>query len=437
MHQKKGYSKDFYLVVIGQIISLFGNAVMRFALPIHLLNVTGSAAVLGVVSGCAFIPLAVMSPIGGIIADRVNKRNVMVFLDFFTSGLTVLFLLLYGKVSITGMVLVTLFLLYGISGAYQPSVQASIPVLVEPEHIMPANAAINMVSSLSGLLGPTLGGTAYSLWGIYPVLSIAAGCFFLSAVMEIFIKIPYERKQSTESILRQTKDDLCESIAYIGQKKPELAKLTLCCAGVNLVMSALMIIGLPVIVMNILDFSKSEASRLYGYMEAILAIGGLVGGIGAGVFGRKLKVNGSWKLLLASGMLLIPMGVVLMIECPAYLAYGVLATAGLVIMSLSAIYTIQIMSYIQMTVPHHMVGKVIAWIIAVSTCAQPVGQVLYGVLFDEMAKNVYIIFGAATICSENLALYIEYIEGEKNLKNKLYTRYTQEHGQLKLSKKGK
>lgn len=404
MHQKKGYSKDFYLVVIGQIISLFGNAVMRFALPIHLLNVTGSAAVLGVVSGCAFIPLAVMSPIGGIIADRVNKRNVMVFLDFFTSGLTVLFLLLYGKVSITGMVLVTLFLLYGISGAYQPSVQASIPVLVESEHIMPANAVINMVSSLSGLLGPALGGTAYSLWGIYPVLSIAAGCFFLSAVMEIFIKIPYERKQSTESILRQTKDDLCESIAYIGQKKPELAKLTLCCAGVNLVMSALMIIGLPVIVMNILDFSKSEASRLYGYMEAILAIGGLVGGIGEGVFGRKLKVNGSWKLLLASGMLLIPMGVVLMIECPAYLAYGVLAAAGLVIMSLSAIYTIQIMSYIQMTVPHHMVGKVIAWIIAVSTCAQPVGQVLYGVLFDEMAKNVYIIFGAATICSVLIAL---------------------------------
>ena len=403
MHQKKGYSKDFYLVVIGQIISLFGNAVMRFALPIHLLNVTGSAAVLGVVSGCAFIPLAVMSPIGGIIADRVNKRNVMVFLDFFTSGLTVLFLLLYGKVSITGMVLVTLFLLYGISGAYQPSVQASIPVLVESEHIMPANAVINMVSSLSGLLGPALGGTAYSLWGIYPVLSIAAGCFFLSAVMEIFIKIPYERKQRTESILRQTKDDLCESIAYIGQKKPELAKLTLCCAGVNLVMSALMIIGLPVIVMNILDFSKSEASRLYGYMEAILAIGGLVGGIGAGVFGRKLKVNGSWKLLLASGMLLIPMGVVLMIECPAYLAYGVLAAAGLVIMSLSAIYTIQIMSYIQMTVPHHMVGKVIAWIIAVSTCAQPVGQVLYGVLFDKMAQNAYLIFFAAAVCSNLIA----------------------------------
>ena len=140
MKQKKGFSKDFWLVVAGQIISLFGNAVMRFALPIHLLNVTGSAAVLGVVSGCAFIPLAVMSPIGGIIADRVNKRNIMVFLDFFTSALTILFLLFYGKVNITGLVMVMLFMLYGISGAYQPSVQASIPVLVSGERVMQANA---------------------------------------------------------------------------------------------------------------------------------------------------------------------------------------------------------------------------------------------------------------------------------------------------------
>lgn len=46
-------------------------------------------------------------------------------------------------------------------------------------------------------------------------------------------------------------------------------------------------------------------------------------------------------------------------------------------------------------------------------------------------------FWIGLILLKNLALYIEYIEGEKNLKNKLYTRYTQEHGQLKLSKKGK
>ena len=177
------FSKDFILVVIGQIISLFGNAVMRFALPMHLLNVTGSAALLGVVSGLAFIPLAIMSPIGGLIADRVNKKNIMVCLDFFTAFLVTLFVLLYGEINIVTIILVMLFLLYGISGAYQPSVQSSIPLLVSEEKVMPANAAINMVSSLSGLLGPALGGMAYAAWGIMPVLYVCIGCFIFSAVM--------------------------------------------------------------------------------------------------------------------------------------------------------------------------------------------------------------------------------------------------------------
>ena len=79
------FSKDFTLVIIGQIISLFGNAIIRFALPLYLLNLTGSSALYGAVTACAFIPAILLSPIGGIAADRVNKRNIMVVLDFFPS----------------------------------------------------------------------------------------------------------------------------------------------------------------------------------------------------------------------------------------------------------------------------------------------------------------------------------------------------------------
>ncbi len=68
------FSRDFILVVIGQIISLFGNATIRFALPLYLLNQTGSSALYGTVMACAFIPTILLSPIGGIVADRVNKR---------------------------------------------------------------------------------------------------------------------------------------------------------------------------------------------------------------------------------------------------------------------------------------------------------------------------------------------------------------------------
>ena len=76
--------KDFILIVLGQIISLFGNAILRFALPLYLLDTTGSAALFGLVSALSFIPLILLTPVGGLIADRVNKRNIMVALDFTT-----------------------------------------------------------------------------------------------------------------------------------------------------------------------------------------------------------------------------------------------------------------------------------------------------------------------------------------------------------------
>ena len=129
--KQKLFSKDFTLVVIGQIISLFGNATIRFALPLYLLNLTGSSALYGTVTACAFIPAILLSLVGGIVADRVNKRNIMVVLDFITAAIIIAFSLLMNEVNLILLLTVTLMLLYGIAGAYQPSVQASIPALVE------------------------------------------------------------------------------------------------------------------------------------------------------------------------------------------------------------------------------------------------------------------------------------------------------------------
>ena len=389
---KKGFSKDFYLVVIGQIISLFGNAVIRFALPLHLLSVTGSAALLGVVSGVAFLPLVVMSPIGGLIADRMNKRNIMVVLDFFTAGLVLLFLVLSGRGSLVSLILIMLFLLYGISGAYQPSVLASIPLLVSEEAVMPANAIINMVSSLSGLLGPALGGIAYGLWGITPTLYVCMGCFFLYAVMELFLHIPFVKRVRTDTLLHETIADMKSSLIFIGREKKEIGKLTFCCAAVNLFLSALMIVSLPVIVTQVLVFPRNNASEMYGFLEALMAGGGLLGGLGAGLLSKRLNVRSTWKLLFCCGMLLLPMGAALYKGLPVYLAYLILAVSGILIMAMASLYTIQVMSYIQITTPPGLIGKVISWIIALSTCAQPLGQIMYGFLLEHLRGMLWIVF---------------------------------------------
>lgn len=208
-------NRNFVMVVVGQIISLFGNAILRFALPLYLLNETGSAALFGIVSACAFIPMIVLAPVGGIFADRVNKRNIMVILDFMTAVLVLFILLLLGKIDIVALIFTALFLLYGIQGAYQPAVQASIPALLSHEHIMQGNAVINLVSSFSGLLGPVIGGTLFSFFGSRPILYVSLLCFLLSAIMEIFIRIPFEKKEAEGNIFSIGLADLKESFLYM------------------------------------------------------------------------------------------------------------------------------------------------------------------------------------------------------------------------------
>ncbi|MEG0566753.1 MAG: MFS transporter, partial [Hungatella sp.] len=166
------FGKDFTLVVIGQIISLFGNAILRFALPLYLLRETNSPALFGLVTACSFLPIIVLSFLGGILADRVNKRNIMVILDFLTAGIIFALFLSLGKIPLVPLMMVVLMLFYGISGVYQPAVQASIPVLVANENILAASAMVNQVNSLAGLLGPIIGGMLFGAFGIMPILII-------------------------------------------------------------------------------------------------------------------------------------------------------------------------------------------------------------------------------------------------------------------------
>ncbi len=381
MNQKL-FSKDFTLVVIGQIISLFGNATIRFALPLYLLNLTGSSALYGTVTACAFIPAILLSPIGGIVADRANKRNIMVILDFFTAAVILAFSLLMNGVNLILLLTVTLMLLYGIAGAYQPSVQASIPALVNQDNFMAANSIVNTISSFASLIGPVLGGVLYSAYGLEPVLWVCIVCFIVSAIMEIFIKIPFQKQASDGSILKTARTDFTESIRFIRKGKPVIGKAVLVICGINLFLSAMIIVALPYLVTEVLNLEASQANRLYGFAEGALAAGGLAGGIGAGIFANKLAIHKSGNLVIACAVCVFPISAALMLFSSGMINYIVITVCCFAIMVCSTIFTVQMMSFIQTETPQNLIGKVIAVILTVSMCAQPLGNALYGVLFE-------------------------------------------------------
>ena len=375
------FGKDFVLVVIGQIISLFGNAILRFALPLALLRQTGSAALFGLVSACSFAPMILLSLVGGVLADRVNKRNIMVLLDFFTALLILGFGLLQGSVPAVPLFIVTLMLLYGISGMYQPTVQASIPVLVAGDKLMVGNAMINQVSTLAGLLGPVIGGMLFGRWGLPPILITSAICFALSALLECFIRIPHQHRPSESGPLKLAAQDLKEATGFVRTQRPGLIGVALLLCAFNLVFSAAMVVGVPVLVVQRLGLSDA----LLGATQGAMALGGLLGGILAGLLAKKLQAMPGQRPLQLCALTMALMGMGLLPGIPAMVSYSAITLLSMAMMAISTLFTVQILTLVQQQTPPHLIGKVMACAMALVSCSHPIGQAVYGLLFTWFA----------------------------------------------------
>lgn len=388
-------------MVIGQIISLFGNAILRFALPLYLLRETGSPSLFGAVTACSFIPMIIFSLFGGVLADRVNKRNIMVILDFGTAAIIAVFYLIHGILPIVPIMIVCLMLLYSISGAYQPAVQASIPALLENEQIMRGNAVINMVNTLASLLGPIIGGILFGAWGLVPILLVSTACFLSSAVMEIFIHIPFKKRKSEKSMASIVLDDLKESGRYIKNEKPEFVPVIVILALFNLIFSSVMIVGIPIMVVNILQMSDISL----GITQGALGLGGLAGGLLGGIIGGRLKLKNGYLLLAGCSVSALVMGIGLFSFVPPLVGYWLITGMSFAAMALSTMFTIQMCSMVQQQTPSHLIGKIMALIMAVANCAAPAGQAMYGLLFDVCSMVPWAIMLGAAVVSIGISLY--------------------------------
>ncbi|MCI9011379.1 MFS transporter [uncultured Oscillibacter sp.] len=384
------FRRDFTLVVLGQIISLFGNAILRFALPLYLLRQTESPALFGAVGAAAFIPAVLCAPIGGVVADRVNKRNIMVVLDFSTAGLILLFTLLLDRAPLVPLMVASLMLLYGIAGAYQPSVQASIPLLARPEQLTSANAVINMVQTLSALLGPVIGGVLFGTFGLRPILWVGMACFFLSAVMELFIRIPHSPRAAAGGVLSTVRRDLGESWRFIRRERPVFLSVMLVLALFNLVLSAALVVGIPVAVVQTLGMSDSRL----GLTQGAMGLGGLFGGVLAALLGPRLRLRRGGAVLLAASLTAAGMGAALLPGVPPSLGWWGVTAMSFAIMVLSTLLVVVLSAAVQGQTPPELLGKVMAFIMAVSNCAAPLGQAVYGALF-EACPAWAVLLGAA------------------------------------------
>lgn len=408
-------NKNFIIIVIGQIISLFGNAIQRFSMSLYLLEFTGSTATFAKILAISTIPYIIFAPIAGRLSDNINRKKIMVYLDLFCSVIigVYAFILLRGHDHelIVGTVM---FILSICATLYGPAVVSSIPQIVDEERLTSANGIINQVGSIVNFVGPILAGLLYGLLGIKVIVIINAVSFLLSAIMEMFLEIPdvvkgkeankkEENKVLSMDFVRRSFDDMKESFIYLKNDKKVILGIIASYALCNIFLVPILSIVAPYFINIFLGLP----SEIFGIVEAICVLGMILGGFWISVkpnmFSIK-KVHYTYFPMIVGVIIMSTLG---FIRLNNYVLAGIFALSGLAIMLSLALSNVLTLTFIQKQIPGDMLGRVSAFSTAVATISVAPGQLLFGQVID-MGVPIGIILLVSAIFNIGLMLFIKW-----------------------------
>jgi MFS family permease len=375
------------MLVIGQIVTLFGSALLRFVLSLSVLDMTGRADIFSVLYAISAIPL-LFSPIGGAIADRFNRRNLMVGIDFTNGIITLAFIALTLLKADSLFVIGAVMALLGITGAMEfPTVMSCIPSVVCKEKLEQANGIVSGFGSLAQVIAPVLGGVLYGIMGLTPLVVISCVSFFLASIMERFIQIPFTKREQETHIIQTIMRDMKEGFTYT-RTQPLIRKCMILAAVLNLCLTPFFIVGLPVI----LRVTMESSDALYGIGMMIAEAGMILGAVTAGLFSKKMNLPTLYRWLIVIGFLIVPLAVSLLppvMGLGHYLSFILFFLFVLPVLMILTAISLYVITQVQKKTPNELLGKVMATITAVSQCAAPAGQIACGFLFKVFRKTEY------------------------------------------------
>lgn len=408
-------NKNFIIIVIGQIISLFGNAIQRFSMSLYLLEFTGSTATFANILAISTIPYILFAPIAGMLSDTVNRKKIMVYLDLFCSILIGGYaLILFNGKDNEFIVAVVMFMLSICYTLYGPAVTSSIPQIVKEEKLTSANGIINQVTSIVNFVAPILAGVLYGLVGIKIIVIINAISFLLSAIIELFLDIPDAVNKEGKKVKDQSKlilkdfikksfVDMKNSFIYLKKEKKIILGIIASYALCNIFLVPILSIVAPYFINIFLGLP----SEVYGIVEGICVLGMILGGLWISLkpnmFSMK-KVHYTYFPMIIGVLIMSTLG---SLKVNEYILAWIFALSGMAIMMSLSLSNVLTLTYIQKKVPLEMLGRVTAFSTAVATISVAPGQLIYGQIIDTGIPIGIVLFISA-IANLGLILFVKW-----------------------------
>lgn len=378
----------FRRLFLATTTSMVGDRFTTVALAFAVLELTGSAFALGIVLASQSVSLVAFLLVGGVWADRLGRRQVMVVADLARAGAQGLtaFLLITGSAQLWH--LVALQVLHGgASGFFNPASTGLIPETVEPRHLQRANALLELTSSVGGIVGPIAAGVIVAVstpgWAIgIDALSFLGSAFFLRGIASV----GSARPRTDVSFWRDLKDGWIE----VRSRSWLLASIIQMALFQFAFLGSLFVLG-PLVAEQTYGGAKA-----WGLLVGSAGFGSVVGAIvGLRVHPRRILV----AIYLLEIVQTLPL-ILLAVRPPLGVLFVGHFVAGLTLAYGSTLYEV----VLQQNVPPHAISRISAYDWMGSTALRPLGLAAAGPVATAVGVGPTFLGAAVIVVASALAV---------------------------------
>ncbi len=383
--------RDFRLVWFGAFVSTTGTWMQTVAQSWVVLDLTGSPFYLGLDAFLATFPMILFSLVGGVIADRIDRRKLLLASQVLqmTFALTLAGLIWFGVVEVWHI-----FVLSFLTGTVQafggPAYQALIPLLVEREDMPNAIALNSMQFNLARMLGPVLAGLALAAWGAAACFGLNGLSFIAVIVMLVIVSTSFvPERQKGRTIL----EDMREGFHFMGDNRALIHLSFLAFAGT--------FFGIPLVTMLpvVAKGTFGMGATVYSWMMTASGAGSVTGALivaGAGYVEKKGRLTLIFQLAFAGFLLAFSFSHVL------WLSLVLLFFTGASLLGVIAMVS----SLVQLATEERMRGRVMSIFMMAFRGGMPLGNLLAGWIAERWSVSLALTINAVALGAVALAYLV-------------------------------
>jgi MFS family permease len=370
------HHRDFRLFYVGQLISVTGTWMQTVAAGWLVLLLTDSPLALGFVAVARALPVLVLSFVGGTLADRVERRRLLLVANAAAAAVSVVLAVLTasGRIDVAGVLLLSMLL--GITFAFEmPARQSWIVELTGPRHLANAIALNSLLFNSARIVGPALAGLIVAAFGPATAFALNAASFIpVVGVLLVIRPAPLQRPPL------EGRHAVADVTAYLRSETPIALMLALLAAN-TVFASGYIVLG-PALARDL-----GQGAEGLGFMMAAAGVGAVVAGLALAAAGSRMARG---RTLLVSGLALAALvaGVGASGSYPTTLI--LLAGLGFAMISFTATSN----TLIQTLVPEVLRGRIMSLYVAVMVGMMPANGLFAGLVAERFGVPAAFIGGA-------------------------------------------